>query len=208
MHYWRPGESYCHSGFTSDVSTSGMFLATDEPLPTGSRIRISIGASDLGFFVEGEVTYSRKRRSDRPTPGRRGMGVRFLPIVRVLSKLVPELGASLAQHANPSEEGLFHVVYADAKQFLEVYDRDVTTGGLFVATQRPAEVSEDIEIEVTVAHSGLRPLRLSGAVVYRAEPADEAHANLMAGMGVELDATSAGKVERFAARLRRQVSGA
>ena len=52
VYFWRPGRSYRHSGFTSDVSTSGMFLATDEPMPAGSRIRVAIGASDRGFFVE------------------------------------------------------------------------------------------------------------------------------------------------------------
>ncbi len=186
-----------------------MFLATEEPLATGSRIRIAIGATDLGFYVEGEVTHSRKRDVLKPTAGRMGMGVRFVPMAKVLAKLVPELEASQAQDGAPTDDGVYGVSYAGAQQFLEVYERDVKTGGLFVATQQPAEVREGVEVEILVADSGLRPLRLAGTVVYRAEPnppGDDAHANLMAGMGVELDAVSVGRVERFAARLRRQVT--
>ncbi len=184
-----------------------MFLATDEPLAKGSRIRVAIGASDRGFFVEGEVTHSLKREPHLPATRRVGMGVRFLPMAKVLAKLVPELAASLAQGDTPSsDDGLYRASYASAQQFLEVYERDVQTGGLFVATRRPAEVGECVEIEVVVEHSGIPPLRLTGSVVYRAEanpPGDDAHTNLMAGMGVELDAeVSVGKVERFVARLR------
>ncbi len=187
-----------------------MFLATDEPLASGSRIRIAIGASDLGFYVEGEVTHSRKRKTHQPTSSRVGMGVRFVPMAKVLAKLVPELEASPAQDDAPTDDGVYGVSYAGAQQFLTVYERDVKTGGLFVATQRPAEVRDGVEVEVLVANSGLRPLRLAGTVVYRAEPSppgDDGHTNLMAGMGVELDAASVGRVERFADRLRRQVAG-
>ncbi len=186
-----------------------MFLATDEPLAKGSRIRIAIGADDLGFFVEGEVTHSLKREPHLPASRRVGMGVRFLPMAKVLAKLVPELEASREQDAT-SPGGRYRVSYAGARQFLEVYERDVKTGGLFVATQRPAEVRERVEIEIVVEHSGLRPLHLTGKVVYRAEPnppGDEAHANLMAGMGVELAEASVDRVERFVARLRRQGTG-
>ena len=207
VHFWRPGESYRHSGFTSDVSTTGMFLATEEPLARGSRIRVAVGASDLGFFVEGEVTHSNKRESHLSSARRVGMGVRFLPMEKILAKLVPELEASLTQNATPSDDGLYRVCYAGAEQFLEVYERDVQTGGLFVATQRPAAARERVEIKVVVEHSGIRPLRLAGTVVYRAEPTppgEDSHANLMAGMGVELDAVSLRKVESFVTRLRRQ----
>ncbi len=205
VHFWRPGEGYRHSGFTSDVSTSGMFLATDEPLKTGARIRVAIGATDRGFFVEGEVTHTIRREPGRPAARRLGMGVRFLPVEKLLGKLVPELGASPAEDGSPSDDGLYRAFYPGVEQFLEVYERDIQTGGLFVATQRPAEVRDLVEIKVTVKGSGLRPLPLTGTVVYRAEanpPGHDPDANLMAGMGVELDVASASRVERFVARLR------
>ncbi len=205
VHFWRPGKSYRHSGFTSDISTSGMFLATDEPLATGSRIRVAIGASDRGFFVEGEVTHTSKRGPHLPTSGRAGMGVRFLSVAKLLGKLIPELGASVAQDGTRSEDGLYRASYTGAEEFREVYERDIKTGGLFVATQHPAAVGEGVEVEVMVATSGMRPLRLSGTVVYRAEsdpPGEDPHTNLMAGMGVELDGVSVSKIERYVNRLR------
>ncbi len=206
VYFWRPGESYRHSGFTSDVSTSGMFLATDEPLSKGQRIRVAIGASDRGFFVEGEVTHAVRREPHLAASKRAGMGVRFLPVAKILAKLVPELEANPAQGDARLDDGHYRAFYAAPEQFLEVYEHDVQTGGLFVATQEPAAVRESVEIEVVVDGSGLRPLHLTGTVVYCAEPnppGDEAHTNLMAGMGVELDAKSAKKANTYAGRLRR-----
>ncbi len=80
-------------------------------------------------------------------------------------------------------------------------------GGLFVATDRPAEVDEAVVVELVIAGSGQPPLRFEGKVVYRVEPTrpgDAAATNLMAGMGIELvdfQATSeklASLVERLA----------
>ena len=54
--FWRPGEEdKRQTGYTSDISTSGMYISTNRPLPPGSRIRIAIGPVDRGFLIEGKV---------------------------------------------------------------------------------------------------------------------------------------------------------
>ena len=181
--FWRPGESYRHSGHTSNVSTTGMFVATEKPLRPGARVRVAIGESDRGFFVEGEVSHAFRREPLIPSRRQAGMGVRFLPVDRLMAELVPEIAAARSPDSEPPKEGVYRAFYADREQFLQIYERDVKTGGLFVSTDRPAEVGEVVTVKVVVAGSGLRPLRLRGKVVHSVEPGE---GNLMAGMGLEL----------------------
>ncbi len=209
VNYWLPGHSsHRHKGFTTDVSASGMFIATAHPIARGRRVRIEIGA-ERGFLVEGQVTHSFQTDPLVPNPRRSGMGVRFLPIRQLLAKLVPEIGAAEENDgAEEAEEGVFRALYDDRKSFLEVYHRDLATGGLFIATDRPAQVDEVVVIELVITGSGQPPLRFEGKVVYRVEPTtpgSDAAPNLMAGMGVELvdfQATSA-KLASLARRLAR-----
>ncbi|MEE8524175.1 MAG: hypothetical protein V3T72_09615, partial [Thermoanaerobaculia bacterium] len=86
------------------------------------------------------------------------------------------------------EDGVYRATYDGRERFLEIYRRDLGTGGLFVATDRPAEVDEVVVVELVIAGSGQPPLRFEGKVVYRVEPTrpgDAAATNLMAGMGIE-----------------------
>lgn len=187
VNYWQPGDkSHRLKGFTTDVSVSGMFIATAHPISRGRRVRVEIGADDRGFLVEGQVTHSYKTDPLVPNPQRAGMGVRFLPIRQLLGKLVPEIAA--AAESEVAEQGVYRASYADRESFLEVYRRDLETGGLFVATDHPAEVDEVVVVELVIAASGQPPLRFEGKVVYRVDPttAGDAAANLMAGMGIEL----------------------
>ena len=160
-----------------------MFIATERPLRPGARVRVAIGDSDRGFFVEGEVSHAFKREPLVPNRRQAGMGVRFLPVDELMAALVPEIAAARSPDSELPEEGVYRAFYADPEQFRDVYERDIKTGGLFVSTDLPAEVGESVTVEVVVAGSGLRPMRLGGKVVYSVGPGE---GNLMAGMGLEL----------------------
>jgi Tfp pilus assembly protein PilZ len=203
--YYEPGEStHRHKGFTTDVSASGMFIATAHPLHCGCRVRIEFGGDERGFLVEGQVTHAFKTDPLVPSPRRAGMGVRFLPIKQLLGKLVPEI-AAVPEAEAPVEDGVYRVFYEDRQSFLEIYRRDLSTGGLFVATDHPAQVDEVVVVELVIAGSGQPALRFEGKVVYRVEPTipeDEAATNLMAGMGIEL-VDFQGTSEKLASLVRR-----
>lgn len=113
VRFWRPSESQPHSGFTTNVSRTGIFLGTGHLLNPGERVRIELLDPERGFMVEGRVVRIHRvalalRHVDQP-----GVGVRFLLPEELLSDLVPAargVGAPLRagtavslQEAEPGE---------------------------------------------------------------------------------------------------------
>ena len=89
VHFWRQGESRAYPGYTTNISLTGMFLATNSPQPPGTRLRIEVSDGARGFVVEGVVAHARKVRSDMIRMSQPGMGVRFLPVEELVRELVP-----------------------------------------------------------------------------------------------------------------------
>ncbi|MCM2269271.1 MAG: PilZ domain-containing protein [Thermoanaerobaculia bacterium] len=78
VRFWRRGNDQPHSGFTIDLSKTGMFLGTSISLEPGERLRVEIVDRERGFFVEGQVARVHRvslalRHVEQP-----GVGVRFL----------------------------------------------------------------------------------------------------------------------------------
>ena len=68
---------------------TGMFIATNSPVPGGSRIRVEVVDRDRGFMVEGVVAHARKIRGDLARVTLSGMGVRFLTVEELVRELLP-----------------------------------------------------------------------------------------------------------------------
>ena len=79
------------------------------------------------------------------------------------------------------DSGVFTVRFPNSRHFLEVFERDIKNGGLFVSTRFPGRLAEVVTIELHPPDS--EPIRVRARVVQRFEPHG---ASLLAGMGVEL----------------------
>ena len=100
VRFWRRGNPQPHSGYTIDVSKSGMFLGTSVQLEPGERVRLEVLDHDKGFIIEGQVARIHRvalalRHLEQP-----GVGIRFL----VPAELVAELlqGAKLRTGSSAS----------------------------------------------------------------------------------------------------------
>jgi hypothetical protein len=72
-----------------------MFIATNNPVPSGSRIRVEVMDRDRGFMVEGIVAHARKMQPEMARLNQSGMGVRFLSVEELVRELIPSgLGES------------------------------------------------------------------------------------------------------------------
>jgi hypothetical protein len=72
-----------------------MFIATNSPVPSGSRIRVEVMDRDRGFTVEGLVAHARKMQPELARLTQSGMGVRFLSVEELVRELIPSgLGES------------------------------------------------------------------------------------------------------------------
>ncbi|HEX6902927.1 MAG TPA: PilZ domain-containing protein [Thermoanaerobaculia bacterium] len=89
VHFWKHGEPTAYIGYTTNISTTGMFIATNSPMPSGVRVRVEIVDRDRGFMVEGLVAHARKMRSDLARLNQSGMGVRFLSVEELVRELFP-----------------------------------------------------------------------------------------------------------------------
>jgi hypothetical protein len=114
-----------------------------------------------------------------PSPGRPATPSPFpLPSPEQLGR---QLGASRA-----AALGTFVVRFPGVQEFLEVYRRDISQGGLFVSTVNPARMLEIVSVELQVPFQGIDPIVVRARVVHRFEPRAGDGANLLAGMGLEL----------------------
>ncbi len=89
VHFWKHGEPTAYVGYTTNISTTGMFVATNSPMPPGTRVRVEVVERERGFMVEGVVAHARKIRGDLARVSQSGMGVRFLSVEELVRELIP-----------------------------------------------------------------------------------------------------------------------
>lgn len=187
VQFWKRGTTKRYRGYSANISTGGMYIDTNTLVPKGSRIRLEVGTGELTFMAEAVVArVNKSHQTLRPS----GMGMRFLAIEELVSELIPEIASGLPNVDDaPLPEGSYRLSFADRHQFLEVYRRDLSTGGLFIPTDEPAALNEVVTVEVSVNETGVAPVRLEARVVHRLDPVmpdGTGTGNLMAGMGVEI----------------------
>jgi len=105
VQFWRRGEAQSFPGYTTNISTTGMFLATTGPHPPGTRLRIEVMDGHHGFMVEGLVVHARKVRGDMMRLTHPGMGIRFLSVAELVRELIPVLPGETEEI--PEEERLW-----------------------------------------------------------------------------------------------------
>jgi hypothetical protein len=89
VHFWKQGDPAAYLGYTTNISLTGMFIATNSPVPSGSRIRVEVMDRDRGFTVEGLVAHARKMQPEMARLNQSGMGVRFLSVEELVRELIP-----------------------------------------------------------------------------------------------------------------------
>jgi hypothetical protein len=240
VQFWRRGEPQAFQGYTTNISTTGMFLATTNPQPPGVRLRVEVMEGSHGFIVEGVVAHARKIRGDLMRLSHPGMGIRFLSVEELVRELIPVLpgqteeiaetdrgwspsatapfpapppvedmppvpaGAAPAPAPSPTAAaapptapiptrrpedgvGVFNVQFLGPAEFLEVFQRDIINGGLFVSTRYPGRLQETVNIDLQPPVPHAEPVSFRARVVQRFEPqGNDFGPNLLAGMGVEI----------------------
>src|SRR6187549_988371 len=92
VQFWKRGEPHAYPGYTTNISLTGMFIGTRNPLPPGTRLRIEVLEGDRGFMVEGVVAHARQIRGELMRLTQPGMGVRFVSVEDLVRELVPPSG--------------------------------------------------------------------------------------------------------------------
>jgi hypothetical protein len=202
VQYWQPGEEI-HRGFTTNVSETGVHIATPTPLPPAARVRVELSHNGQSFLVEGVVAHRRSVHPELARVATSGMGVRFLTPGELITELFPRSASKSGSATGewrtselpvesapvpppPLDDGrTFSVRFASVPAYLTTYQRDIVNGGLFVATARPAPVHEIVTIELQPPEGVGYPVLVEARVVQRFQPQRGSGA-ILVGMGVEL----------------------
>jgi Tfp pilus assembly protein PilZ len=201
VQFWKRGETEPATGFTSNVSNSGLFVATNNPLARGTRLRIEV-TDPPGLFIECVVAHAIKVAPGLQRVRQSGMGVRFLRGDELLADLLapPAPPKVVAQPAPseppppvaavepaPPENKVYAVRYADNRSFIDAFRRDLRNGGLFVETKYPAALNEVVTVEIVPPGAGGTPVRLTGLVTSVRTADGSAPSTEKPGMGVLFD---------------------
>jgi Tfp pilus assembly protein PilZ len=89
VQFWKRDEPHAYPGYTTNISMTGMFVATRSPYPPGTRLRIEILEGERGFVIEGMVAHARKVRGEMMRLSQPGMGVRFMTVEELVRELIP-----------------------------------------------------------------------------------------------------------------------
>jgi len=198
VQFWQVGQKILR-GYSTNISATGMHIATANPLPPRARLRIEVLHGDRGFLIEGVVAHRRAVHPELMKVQPPGMGVRFLSPDELIREIFPLEGAlapapdvvdpTAPQEAHEAQQDedvrTFSVRFASAKDFLGIYHRDIVNGGLFVATSRPGRMREIVRIELHPPDPVPEAILLPARVVQRFQP-QPGTGPILVGMGVEL----------------------
>jgi len=171
VRFWRQGSPQPHSGFTVDLSRTGLFLGTAVPLAPRERVRLEVLDSSHGFMVEGEVARVHKvalalRHVQQP-----GVGIRFLTPTELVGSILSQGKAppqrtravrEIAPGAGAGEEAPRPAPVAEPRPTTELEDlfdeepgaaepeRVAASAGGEAAPERPAQAAQPLREQKTV----------------------------------------------------------
>ncbi len=129
-------EARCYS---SDLSASGVFLVTPEPLVVRTRLHLEFELSSGPFFAEGVVMRVVKASTTEQSVVRPGVGIRLISLLEEFHQTT----ADDTTAAQPLEVDL-----TDSDVLLTTYVREIKRGGLFVLTQDLPEPHSTVNIRI------------------------------------------------------------
>ena len=154
------------TGYTGDVSNSGLFLVTPLELEIGTRLHFEIQVGDEAYFAEGRVV----RRKSFPRYARQmfpsGLGIRLLGLNEALrdSPALRAQETDVEKHADEVPSGPLQVDLRDVEQLRTVYERDIVHGGLLVATLEQPELDSELSVPILLPEPNGQ-ITCSGTVV-------------------------------------------
>lgn len=219
IRFWREGDPNPHTGYTTNVSLSGLFIATNTPVSPGERVQVEILGDDPNCTVLGEVVHAARVSPLLKRLREAGMGVRLLGTEELIglllerdpgelreavefavdksapaSSAIPDSEAEthefpsaepevFEETVSPLDPTLFSVRFNSDEAFMKAFRRELQHGGLFIRTEHPPGVDEDVTIELRASEQDT--VRLPARVVQRRGPDAAATGSQPPGINVD-----------------------
>lgn len=207
VRFWRFDDPTPRSGFTFNISITGMFICTNQPFKPGSRIVVEVGRDGKRIELHGLVRHAARvdplLQKIRPS----GMGVRLLRTEEMMAAVLglderdpEEIGneeenvaeeAQEQEDSSPGEEAegdpdpsVYHLNFVSPTELATSFERDLKFGGIFVPTSNLPD-GDEVVIEFLFDWTDLSRIRIPAHVVKRFEAAEgTAMGEKVSGIGV------------------------
>ncbi len=128
------------SGFTADISATGLLIEATQPLEIGTRFHLEIFLADRSFFTECVVARKKTYPSYARSMFKPGVGIRFVGFAEAIRQV--------AEEADEADEGLLQVDLRDMETLKTVYEQDIKFGGLLVRTKELPEIESELIVPI------------------------------------------------------------
>lgn len=223
VHYWIQDDDHERKAYTTNVSTTGAFVATNAPVAPGTRMRVEF-LGDNGFIIEAVVAHAARVSTSLQSIRSSGMGVRFLTVGELVRGLLPpgrehetesvretsdvrevekarrqtermfertEQEQAKAKSGRAAAGGgapIYTVGFRNVAYLLEAIESEISFGGVFVATDSPAALQEEVRVALALPAPIRRTVNADAIVVQVADPKSDDRSTVK-GMAVALKDT-------------------
>ena len=127
------------SGFTSDVSATGMFVVANPVPKLGTRLHVEVAMdAERVLYVEGIVARMTLVAPELRSVMKGGFGLRYLTGAELMAELVPHL----------RDAKRLVLAYATADALNDAFEKELKRGGAFVWSDREHPVSSIVNLEI------------------------------------------------------------
>jgi len=170
VRYWNDyGE---HTGFTADVSGTGLFVETNRVLPPGTRMHLDVETPDGSFLAEGVVARVVRASTLVKPVKMGGLGLRLVGLEEAIQAAAPsavsapaEVPALEAPRAPRELTGVpLELDLRDRQALSLVFERDVKQAGLYVRTESPPARDSQVVVRLLLPPPH-PPVEVEGTVV-------------------------------------------
>lgn len=212
VRFWRLDDPVPKSGFTYNISLTGMFICTNSPFRPGTRIVVEVGRESRKIVLHGQVRHASRVDPVLQKVKPSGMGVRLLKTEEMMAAVLgvklqpeeeveveeevatepeeaPEADESAAAEAQEEEEPppVYHLNFVSPRELAESFERDLKFGGIFVPTPRLPD-KDQILVEFLFDWNDAVRVRIPAHVVKRFAAAEGSSlGEQVAGIGVAFD---------------------
>lgn len=179
--------------YTRNISRGGIFLATSEPLPEGSKIRLVFYLPDSSKEIRiiGEVIHALTKERGRQRGQEPGMGIEFIDfspsskreISRYIEGLLSEKDIIIEKRRQePRFDARIKVGFKSDRAFFWEYSEDISKGGIFIRTANPVPLNSKVQLKLSLPGKN-REISVVGEVIYIVK---EGEGKRGPGMGLQL----------------------
>jgi Tfp pilus assembly protein PilZ len=142
------------TGFATDISQSGVFVAANQLPPLDARVHLELQGPSGPVFREAVVRRHKLVPPVLRSAARQGFGARFLTPEELLSLLVPRA----------ESDAPLQCAFSTAEELQRAFDGQLRHGGLYLQTERAFERDAQVQVEVRLDFASER-LRFPARVV-------------------------------------------